>query len=129
VNTSIACVISLLCAAYSAQTIGDQMGGGVLVGPETPHYEGACPVLVRFKAKVYEHPKAKFEYYWERTDHKTIAPKSAEIPADGELNIQDEFLAGVPGRSFLATDTLHFRTDGNSFHATKPVKSDGICRK
>jgi len=68
-----------------------------------------------FKPKVYARPKAKFEYYWERTNHKTIADKSVDIPAEGELNIQDEFLAGMSGRSFLATGTLHFRIDGNSF--------------
>ena len=94
-------------------------------------YDGPCPVVVRFQATIYlDRTPMKVQYYWERSDGSKTRPKSVELSANiaPKLNVKDEWVVGVPGKSYRATDRLHVKTDAGEV-LSDTATSPGRCRR
>lgn len=106
----------------------DGAGGGITIGPVTNGYQGACPVVVHFRATIYHTvSQVKVRYHWERSGGKMTPQQSGEI-IDGKLDVGDEFAVGKPGHAFTATDRLHVSFEGEKREVISPrVVSTGTC--
>ena len=127
--TSIAC---LCCTALLLTSLTvhsqDGVGGGIIIGVTPKNYNGSCPVVVHFQARVlYGLAHSRVRYHWERGNGESTPQRSGELP-DGKLEVSDEFSVGVPGHTFVATDRLHILFDGDKEEVvSSKIETRGTC--
>jgi hypothetical protein len=128
-STACLCCTTLLLASLTVHS-QDGVGGGIIVGVTPKDYNGSCPVVVHFQARIlYGLAHSKVRYHWERGDGKSTPQHSGELP-DGKLDVSDEFSVGVPGHTFVATDRLHVLFDGDKEEVVSPkIETKGTCLK
>lgn len=131
--SSIVCLCCLIPVTTSVPLHSqDGVGGGIIVKVKVvpKDYDGPCPVVVQFQATIlYGLSHSKVRYHWERGDGKSTLQRSGELP-DGKLDVSDEFLVGVPGHTFVATDRLHILFDGDKEEViTQKLETQGTCVK